>query len=334
MDAKALPKIELHVHLDISLSFAVARAIDPTITLQQFRRDFVAPSKCTSLLEFLAKTPKSISLMQSEQNLRMVVEDLFSQFDRDGVIYAEIRFAPLLHTEQGLTPEQVVAIIESETANASQKTGIDVGIILCTLRHFTNEQSMHTAELVDAFRGTHVVALDLAGDEVGFPISPHVEAFRYAEAHGLGRTAHAGEAAGAASVWESLDHLHPNRIGHGVRSIEDDLLIAYLRQKHIHLEVCPTSNVQTDAFATYADHPIAQLFERGVSVGINTDARTITNITLTREYRKLQQTFGWGAAELLQCNLGALDAAFASETVQERVRGRLLSGYNSVTSTT
>lgn len=228
--------------------------------------------------------------------------------------------APLLHIEEGLTPDAVVAAVDRTTDDCIRKTGIEVRLILCTLRHFNQEQSLLTARLVERFEGSRVVALDIAGDEAGFPVDDHIPAYLFAINRGIHRTAHAGEARGADSVWETLRAFQPSRIGHGVRSIEDPALVEHLRRERIHLEVCPSSNVQTRTCPTYAGNSVDRLFRLGVSVGINTDARTITNVTLEQEYDRLRESFSRCDEELLACNREALRAAL----VEEPVRARLL----------
>lgn len=327
---KAYPKVELHLHLDCSLSYQAVQQLDPSVTREDFERDFVAPAKCTSLVDFLSRTPAIIALLQTEAGLRLAVNDLMDQLHDDGVVYAEIRFAPFLHTEHGLAPAEVVRIVEEELERAVDRTGVEGYLILCTLRHFTTEQSLVTAQLVHQFQGSRVVALDIAGDEAGYPIQSHIPAFHYARTHDINRTAHAGEAkeaAGAHSVWETLKHFKPSRIGHGVRSNEDEALINHLREQGIHLEVCPTCNVQIDIYKTYAEHPIDSLYRQGVQVGINTDTRTITNITLSQEYARIVEVFGWTAADLLQCNLNAIRAAFAPEQVRQAIEAKLVSAW-------
>jgi adenosine deaminase len=309
-EIESLPKIELHLHLDCCLSFDAVSDLRPGTTWEAYRNDFVGAARYKDLADFLRIIDNSLALMQTEEGLRRVTEDLFPRLKKDNVIYAEIRFAPLLHLRQGLTPERVVRIVEESVSGSVEKTGIEARLILCTLRHFTEEQSMKTVELVEKFRGTRVTALDLGADEAGFPIAAHIPAFRYARERGIPFTAHAGEAKGPESVWETLEHFQPSRIGHGVRSIEDPVLVEELKNKNIHLEVCPTCNVQIGVFDRYADHPIDRLYHAGVSVGINTDARTITNISLSDEYEKLRQVFGWGAGHFFRCNRGALAAAF------------------------
>ncbi len=319
------PKVELHLHLDCSLSYQAVVRLDPTITRQQFDAEFIAPPQCSSLADFLTRAPRGFQLMQTADALRLVTEDLFEQLGRDKVIYAEIRFAPLLHLAQGLSPDAVVAAVDRATEDCIRATGIEARLILCTLRHFDQAQSLLTAELVDRFKGSRVAALDIAGDEAGFPVAAHVPAFRFAQDHGLPRTAHAGEASGAASVWETLRAFQPLRIGHGVRSIEDPALVEHLRRERIHLEVCPSSNVQTRTCPTYADHPIDRLFRAGVSLGINTDARTITNVTLEQEYGRLHESFGWGSTEFLACNREALRAAFIDDPLRTQLLAQLTS---------
>jgi adenosine deaminase len=320
---KLIPKVELHLHLDCSLSYSAVATLDPSISRQEFDSEFIAPAQCSSLADFLKYAPRGFQLMQSEDSLEIVMEDLFQQLQADRVVYAEIRFAPLLHLQGGLTPEAVVATVDRATEKCILATGIEARLILCTLRHYTEEQSLLTAQLVEHFCGSRVVAMDIAGDEAGFPIDAHMPAFRYAIDHGLHRTAHAGEAKGADSVWETLRAFRPSRIGHGVRSIEDPLLIEHLRRERIHLEVCPSSNVQTNVCASYREHPVDRLFRAGVPLGISTDARTITNVTLEQEYTRLRVNFAWTDTELLICNLEALRAAFIDDELKSRLIPRL-----------
>jgi adenosine deaminase len=322
MDLRKLPKVELHLHLDCSLSYRAVARLAPGVTQEEYARDYVAPTRCANLADFLARAPRGFQLMQTEQSLRLVTEDLFEQLAEDGVVYAEIRFAPLLHTERGLAPEQIVAIVERAIEAQSRATGIEAVAILCTLRHFSPQQSMATAALVEQFRGSRIVALDLAGDEAGFPLDAHVAAYRFAREHGLPRTAHAGEACGPESVWETLRLLDPQRIGHGTRSCEDAVLVGHLRAHAIHLELCPSSNVQIiPSIGTWAEHPIDRLYRAGVSLSVSTDTRMLTPATLTGEYENLQRTFGWGREEFLRVNRMGIEAAFAPETVKQRVRG-------------
>jgi adenosine deaminase len=326
-DFSTLPKIELHLHLDCSLSYKVVKKLRPDITEDEYRHSFVGPVKCTDLRDFLTRAQAGIAVMQTEESLRLVTLDLFEQLQADQVIYAEIRFAPLLHTEQGLTPEKVVAVINNATSEGIAQTGIQAGLILCTLRHFTEKQSLQTVRLVEQFTGTNVVGFDIAGDEAGFPVDAHIKAFQYAHSRNISCTAHAGEARGAQSVRETLRYFQPLRIGHGVRSVEDPELLAQLKAQHIHLEVCPTSNVQTNIYERFEDHRLPEIYQSGISMSINTDARTISNINLNREYENLQRAFQWEKKQLLHCNLEAVEHAFASEEIKQLLRKKILSAW-------
>ncbi len=328
MAFSALPKVELHLHLDCSLSFDVVQQLDPQISEKKYRDQFIAPDKCQNLADYISRSESAVALMQDREALQLVTKDLFKQLQSDNVIYAEIRFAPLLHTRQDLSAEEVVDAVNTAVEEQVKETGIEAGIILCTLRNYSEEQSMETVKLVEQFYGSRVVGFDIAADEAGFPIDNHISAFEYANEKGLSCTAHAGEACGAESVWETLEHFKPSRIGHGVRSAEDDELLDYLKEHDIHLEVCPTSNVQTNVFDTISDHSINSLYKKGISLSVNTDTRTISNVTLDEEYQTLSDLFDWDTDQFLRCNLEAIDHAFTEENTKEKLRRTIRKAYN------
>jgi adenosine deaminase len=327
MTIDQLPKVELHLHLDCSLSYTVVSQIDPSITLETYNSKFIAPAKCKDLRDYLSRAPSSFPLMQTAEHLRQVTLDLFEQLHRDKVIYAELRFAPLLHTQIGLSPHEVVSSVEAAVAEAVQNTGIEARLILCTLRYFTQAQSLETIKLVEDFRGTFVAAFDIAADKPGNVIDEHVPAFRYARDNSIPYTAHVGETRGIQNFWDTLESFAPKRVGHGVCSIEDPELLERIRSEHIHLEACPTSNVQTDCYDTYADHPIDRLYRAGISIGVNTDTRTISNISLNEEYEKLQQIFGWDNEHFFRCNVNALNAAFIPDDIRNNLLDKLAASY-------
>ncbi len=172
-----------------------------------------------------------------------------------------------------------------------------------------------------------MAGFDIAADEAGFPVDNHVAAFAYAREKRIYLTAHAGEAKGAESVWETLEQFKPSRIGHGVRSIEDAKLVEHLRQNNIHLEICPLCNVQINIYDTLLQHPVDKLYKAGVSLSINTDAPTIVNTTKTNEYLHLQQTFGWTINDFYNCNVNALKAAFIDDSLRKRLLEKLTVSY-------
>jgi adenosine deaminase len=327
MNIQHLPKVELHLHLDCALSYEVVSRIDPSITKEIYDHDFIAPAKCNNLADFLTRAVKGFALMQTKENLRLVVHDLFKQLLADNVIYAEIRFAPLQHLQQDLTPYEVVAAVEEATAAAIKETGIEARLILCTLRHFSEAQSLETVALVEQFKSTYVAGFDIAADEAGFPIDNHIAAFNYARENNIPCTAHAGEARGADSVWETLKYFGPSRIGHGVRSIEDPVLIKHLIKNEIHLEICPSCNVQINIYDTLKDHPVDKLYRQHVPLSINTDARTIVNTNLNLEYERLQQQFSWTEDDFYKVNCDALKAAFIPDELKKRLMEKMKTTY-------
>ncbi len=188
---------------------------------------------------------------------------------------------------------------------------------------------METVKLAEQFMPQGwVVGFDIAGDEAGYPVTAHEKAFAYAHAKNIPCTAHAGEACGASSVWEVLRQFHPSRIGHGVRSVEDPALLAHLKQHQIHLEICPSSNLRTNIFKNMADHTLPIIYQAGISMSVNTDARTVTPVTLSSEYELVATTFGWTLSHFLHCNLEAVKHSFASDSLKAELTIRLQEAYS------
>ena len=322
-----VPKVELHVHLDCSLSYEFVHKYRQELSENDYKNEFIGPAKFRDLAHFLTYTGQQIELMQNEQQLRSSLQDVIQQLIHDNVIYAEIRFAPHLHIQKGLTAFDVTSILCNELEILNHQLGIQFGLILCTLRHFDSSKSMETVELASHFLGKGVVGFDIAGDEAGFSLKEHKAAFKKAHKEHIPITAHAGEAKGALSVWETLAELRPQRIGHGVKSIQDSDLVQKLRSEHIHLEVCPSTNIQIDVFPTYLTHPIDSLRNSGISVSVNTDTRTITGINLAKEYSKLHRAFGWGKDQFYEVNKNALSASFTNSAIKKTLIQKLEEGY-------
>jgi adenosine deaminase len=327
MNYHSLPKVELHLHLDCSLSYKVVQQLNPSIAFEEYKQSFIAPAKCTDLADYISRAIKGFELMQTKEQLRLVVLDLLEQLQADNVLYAEMRFAPLQHIFKGLTATEVVQAVNDAVEEGIKITGVEARVILCTLRHYSAAQSMETVKLVKQFEGTNIVAFDIAADEAGFPIDNHIEAFQFAKANNIHCTAHAGEAKGADSVWETLEHFRPSRIGHGVRSAEDEKLLAFLKKENIHLEVCPSSNIQVNVFDTIENHPADKIYKAGVSMSINTDARAITPITLSSEYDLLTNIFDWTKEHFFHCNLEAIKHAFCEKELKEKLKEEIIAAY-------
>ena len=315
--------VELHLHMDICMSFEAVASLDPTVDADTYRREFVGPRRLDSLAAFLASTDRRVALLQTEQGLRTCMRDLRAQLVADDALRAEPRFAPLLHTAGDLTARDACEIVLDE-ARGWQGDGLSCAVILCTLRHYSEAQSIETAQLCTALHAEDLpVAFDLAGDEAGYPLAPHLRGFEIVRGAGVPFTVHAGESLGPESVREVLDHLEPRRIGHGIRAVEDPELVARLVREGVHLEACPSSNVQIGVVASMAEHPIGALADAGVSIGISTDQRAITDTTLAAEMRHLAGAFGWDRITLMRRQLDALEAAFVTEPERARLAEQL-----------
>lgn len=331
----ALPKPELHVHLDGSLrpttmlELAADRGVklpeaDPEALGEAMR---AADSK--NLVEYLEKFAVTLSLMQTPGALERTAYELAEDSAAENVRYLEVRYSPVLHTEKGMSMEEAVAAPLRGLARAEAKLGIRTGLIICGIRSFEPAVSLQLAELAVQFMDQGVVAFDLAGGEAGNPAREHGEAFDFAATHNLPVTIHAGEADGAGSIAQAIHECHARRIGHGTRLQEDPALEAFVNDFRIPLEVCLTSNVQTRVAPTFADHPFRRYFDAGLVVTLNTDNRLVSGTTLTDEYWLAHRHLGFAWEELTEVALLGFQAAFLPyeakinllEEVEEELEG-------------
>ncbi len=315
-----LPKVELHLHLDCSMSFQSVSVLVPEMTPERYRAEFLAPRKCRNLVDYFRYLAAPLALLQTQHALRIATIDLMRQLAEDNVVYAEIRFAPQLHTREGLRTEEVVGIVLAAVNEGKTLYPIEARLILCTLRPEDTAQGLELLALAEKYATQGVGGIDLAGDEAGYGLAEHIPVFRRAADRGINVTAHAGEAVGAQSVREAVTELGVRRIGHGVRSIDDPAVIELLRERNVHLEICPSCNIQIDVFPTYCDHPIDRLREAGIQLSISTDARGPTDLTLGFEYQRMHDVFGWDRAQFRAANLHALDVAFIDEASRQDLR--------------
>ncbi|MBS6397889.1 MAG: adenosine deaminase [Clostridiales bacterium] len=293
-------RIDLHVHLDGSLSpaYIIRQAKKQGLTLPAWDEEGLkeylqAPKDCRDLNEYLERFRLPCSVMQTEDALTDAVADLCGRLKAQGLSYAEIRFAPQQHLQKGLTQEQVAA---AAVKGLIQDEEFEAKLILCCMRMPDNEAvNMETIRITAEYLGRGVVAADLAGAEALFPTAAYEKIFEEASRLGVPYTIHAGEAAGAESIWSAL-RLGAKRIGHGIRCIEDEELAAYLKEHQIPLEVCPTSNFQTRAVE--GEYPLKELLRRGLCVTINTDNMTVSDTTLEKEYQVAEEVLGLTMEEL------------------------------------
>jgi adenosine deaminase len=325
------PKVLLHDHLDGGLRPAtileLARDIGytalPTSDPDELRRWFIANSPGSDLVRYLEGFAHTTAVMQTKDQLERVAAESALDLARDGVAYAEVRFAPELHTTRGLTLDEIVtAVLDGftrgvEQARAEGRT-IIVRAILSAMRHA--QRSLEIAALAVDFRDRGVCGFDIAGPEDGFPPTDHLDAFHLIQRENFHMTIHAGEAFGLPSIWEAVQFCDAERIGHGVRIIDDveevgsncelGRLASFIRDRRIPLEVCPTSNVHTGAVASIATHPIDLLARLRFRVTLNTDNRLMSGITLSSEFESCAQAFGWTLDDMEWLTLNAAKSSF------------------------
>ncbi len=323
---EAMPKAELHLHLDGSLRIETAlelartRDVDAPRTWAGMYRALVAPMPCASQADLLRVFDLPIALMQDAEALERIAFELVETKARDYVRYVEVRWGPLLHVARGLSLEDGIAAVARGAREAAVRTGTTVRLIATALRSHPPDANVELAAVAARFGDDGLTGFDLAGPEEAFP-DPllHLRAFEVARSNGLHVTIHAGEWGGGAQVERALA-VAPERIAHGPGAIEDPKLCAELRARHVVLDLCPTSNWQAGIVPSVAEHPLARLHRLGVPVTLSTDDTTVSDLSLSDEYERAVAEIGLSVPELWAIDRFALDVAFADAATLAPVR--------------
>src|SRR3982075_1157895 len=323
---QALPRAELHLHLDGSvrpksvLELAGQGAVPlPTHDLERLTDFLEATENTASLVEYITYFELPIAVLQSVPALERATYELCEDLQKDNVRYAEIRYGPWLHVQQGLSLTDVIRAVLSGWNAGRKAFGLEGGIIVTALRDMPPAQNVSLAQVAGRFVTDGVVGFDLAGDEAGHPPILHEDAFRVARSLGLNITIHAGEAAGPESVRQAIS-MGAVRLGHGVRAQEDAEVIAMIKENGVQLDMAPTSNAHTKAVRRLQDHPLRRFYEQGIKVTISTDSRTVSNVTLTDEFQTVARVLGCSREEISAINLQALDGGFSDDVTRARLR--------------
>ena len=320
--------IDLHLHLDGAITMDIAKKLAalqniklPAENDEQLKKLLTVPDTCTSLNDFLKCFALPDALMMTQEGISEAVYLVAENIRQQGVIYAEIRFAPQNHTEKGMSQEEAV----QAALEGLKRTELKANIILCCMRGEGNEEANYeTLELTKKYlvEDGGVTGMDLAGAEALYPTSKYAALFAKAREYGIPFTIHAGEAAGAESVRCAIEY-GSSRIGHGVRIREDDSVCELVKNKGIVLEMCPTSNRQTHAVENMKDYPFIKYLNEGINVTLNTDDMAIEGITLEEEYRYMENEFGLTNEQKKIILNNAVDAAFTSAAVKEELKKEL-----------
>jgi adenosine deaminase len=330
---RALPKAELHCHLDGSLRphTLIELGREYGIAMPAWHpdalADFMMVRDARHLEDYLQRFAITLSVLQHADALERVSYELVEDAAREGVRYIEIRYAPVLNLRHGLSLGEAVEAPLRGIERAQRDFGTLARVIICGLRHLSPEISFELAELAAAYRGRGVVGFDLAGAELGHPARAHAAAFDFARRHDLALTVHAGEGAGADSVREAVFDCYAERIGHATHLVDDETLSEYVNDHRIALEICLTSNVQTHAVASYEEHPLRAYHDRGMNVVLNTDNRLMSGTTLTDEYLLAARHLDFTFEELAEIALNSFASAFLPwperHALMEAARGEI-----------
>ena len=323
----AAPKVLLHDHLDGGLRPETVLDLAKEIGHKLPRDDagelgawFVESADSGSLERYLETFDHTVAVMQTAEAIQRVASECVQDLAADGVVYAEIRYAPEQHLTRGLTLDQVVDAVRAgfEHGMAAADRPIVARQLLTAMRH--KARSREIAELAVAYRDLGVVGFDIAGAEAGYPPTRHLDAFEYLQRENAHFTIHAGEAFGLPSIWQAIQWCGADRLGHGVRIIDDitydgdkavlGLLAAYVRDRRIPLEMCPSSNLQTGAAESIADHPIGLLAKLRFRVTVNTDNRLMSGTSMSRELALLAEAFDYGLHDFRWFAINAMKSAF------------------------
>ena len=324
---KKLPKIELHCHLDGSvrpqtiIDIAKEENIEiPSYELSQIENMVKAPFNCTSLVEYLKRFDLPNRVMQSRESLKRITFELLEDASHENLKYMEIRFAPLLHTLNGLSVSEVIESIIDGIKKAGEKYDIKANLILCCMRTMTLDDAIYVVEEGNKFLNKGVVAIDLCGAEnEGFAIE-FKKAIDLARSLGYRVTIHAGEAASGVNVLEAVEILKAERIGHGINIKDVPEAYDIVKDKNIVLEMCPTSNIQTKAVNSLENHPFYKFYKDGLKVTLNTDNRTVSNIDLTGEFNNIDTSFEMSSEDYKNLYLISVDSTFADDDTKHWLR--------------
>ncbi len=328
---QSAPKALLHDHLDgglrpgtvVELASEYGYTSLPTTDVDDLSRWFHRGAKRNDLVLYLETFAHTCGVMQHRDAIERVAYECAVDLAADGVVYAEVRFAPELSTEAGLSLDEVVQAILDGFARGSAGTPLTIYAICCAMR--TAARSLEIAELAVRFRDRGVVGFDIAGAEAGHPPTRHLDAFNYVKQQNFHATIHAGEAFGLPSIWEAVQFCGAERLGHGVRIVDDitqasdgtwelGQLANYVRDRRIPLELCPTSNVNTGVCASIAEHPIKLLRQLRFRVTLNTDNRLMSDTSMTNEFVQLRDAFNYTLTDFQWLTVNAMKSAFAPFT--------------------
>lgn len=312
---RKMPKIDLHCHLDGSLSRAcigeiLGRTVEPA--------ELQAGMECKSLAEYLEKFDLPLTCLKTGAGLKRAGKDFMQNVAAEGMDYVEVRFAPLLSAGEHLNCEQVIESVLEGLEEGRRLHGIDYGVIVCAMRHHGEEENLRMLKTARGYLGAGVCGADLAGDEAAWPMKSFLPLFSKVKAWNMPFTIHAGECGSVENVAEAVE-CGASRIGHGIALRGHPEIMGICREKRVGLEMCPISNLQTKAVHSKAEYPMREFLQNGLLVTVNTDNRTVSATTIDREIRFVQENYGITDSEVSLMMRNAVEVSFAPDDIRQKL---------------
>lgn len=310
-----MPRVELHCHLDGSLSKGcVEELLGRSVTEDELG---VSPD-CRDLAQYLEKFDLPLLALQTEEGLKRAGFDFIKTMYYEHMDYAEVRFAPLLSTEKGLATDRIISAVIDGLSQGKKEYGVEYGVIVCAMRHHSYEENLAMIKASREFLGMGVCGADLAGNEAAYPMAWFMDLFRETRRLGMPFTIHAGECGSVKNITDAIE-CGATRIGHGIAMRKDEAVMKLCADKKIGVEMCPISNLQTKAVASMSEYPMKQFLDRGIMVTVNTDNRTVSRTTLDKELEFIQNNYEITDSEIMKMMKNAVEVSWADDNIKDRL---------------
>lgn len=334
---KQLPKVELHCHLDGSISMNTIRKLakmnDKEIpeSDEALRKKLSVSKNCENLSDYLSCFDFVLPLLQTKESLSLAAYDVLKQASDENVCYIELRFSPLLHTHEGLSLEEITRAVIEGIKHATNQLDITCGLILCMMRHKANEENLEIVEIAKKLQNEWQIGVDLAGDEFAYDTELFEMSISAANRHNLSITLHAGECGNKQNIVDSVAY-GSTRIGHGLAMKDAEEVKQLCKENGIHIELCPSSNLQTKAILCLEEYPIHQYMEYGIPISVNTDNRTVSNTTMSQEFLLLSECFEISYETMKRITLDSIQNSFASNDLKKELTNEINREYQALVS--
>ncbi len=322
---ESLSKVDLHCHLDgcvrVETLYELLREnkLIDEMSIEDFSNLASIKNECNSLIEYLERFKYPGQVMQTSENLERITYELMEDMSKENIIYGEIRFAPFLHMEKGLSFDEVMEAVINGLYRGEEEFNIKANLILIAMRHEDVSKSIELVKLGEKYLNKGVVGFDIAGNEADFPPELHKDAFKLAKEVGYKITIHAGETGSVKNIWTAIDELGADRIGHGIAAIKDKELINELSKRNIALEMCPISNIQTKSVDKIENYPLGDFLKENIRVTVNTDNRTVSNTNMSKEFQYLIENNIITYDDIASITKNSIEAAFMEKKDKEKL---------------